>query len=54
VIDYTRKHEHRYHQEPFGDEIDAWARAARKLAGHWPTEMSLERLIAVTRKREAR
>jgi len=54
VVDYARKHEHRYHQEPFGDEIDAWARAARKLAGHWPTELSLERLIAVTKKREAR
>lgn len=54
VVDYARKHEHRYHQEPFGDEIDAWARAARKLAGHWPTGLSLERLIAVTKKREAR
>jgi len=54
VVDYARKHEHRYHQEPFGDEIDAWARAARKLAGHWPTGLSLERLIAVTRKRETR
>jgi len=54
VIQYARKHEHRHHQEPFGNEIDAWARAARKLAGHWPTELSLERLIAVTKKREAR
>ena len=54
VIEYARKHEHRYHQEPFGGDIDAWARAARKLAGHWPTGLSLERLIAVTKKREAR
>jgi hypothetical protein len=54
VVDYARKHEHRYHQEPFGDEIDAWARAALKLAGHWPTGLSLERLIAVTKKRETR
>jgi hypothetical protein len=54
VVDYARKHEHRYHQEPFGNEIDAWARAARKLAGHRPPGTSLERLIALTRKREAR
>jgi len=54
VVDYARKHEHRYHQEPFGDEIDAWARAARKLAGHRPTGPSLEQLVAVTRRREAR
>jgi len=54
VVDYARKHDYRYNQEPFGDEIDAWARAARKLAGHWPAGLSLERLIAVARKREAR
>ena len=54
IVDYARKHEHRYHQEPFGDEIDAWARAARKLAGHRPTGPSLEQLVAVTRRREAR
>jgi hypothetical protein len=54
VVDYARKHEHRYHQEPFGNEIDAWARAARKLAGHRPPGTSLERLIALTRKRETR
>ncbi len=54
VVGYARKHEHRYHEEPFGSEIDAWARAARKLAGHRPPGTGLERLIDLTRKREAR
>jgi hypothetical protein len=54
AVDYARKHEHRHHHEPFGSEIDAWARAARKLAGHRPPGTSLERLIALTRKREVR
>jgi hypothetical protein len=54
VVDYARKHEHRYHQEPFTSELDAWARAARKLAGNRPPGTSLERLIALTRRREAR
>jgi hypothetical protein len=54
VSDYLRKHEHRYRSEPFGEEIDAWARAARKLAGHYPENASLRRLIDLTRREEKR
>ena len=54
VAEYARKHEYRYHHEPFGDETDAWARAARKLSGYRPPGTSLERLVALTRRRKAR
>jgi hypothetical protein len=54
VSDYLRKHEHRHRSEIFGEEIDAWGRAARKLAGHFPESASLRQLIDLTKRREKR
>ena len=54
VSDYLRKHEHRYHHEAFGEEIDAWARAARKLAGQQLENANLRQLIDLSRRREKR
>ena len=54
VSEYLRKHEHRYREEPFGDEIDAWARAARKLAGYQPAGLDLQELADAARRKETR
>ena len=52
--DYVRKHEHRYRKEKFGAELDAWARTARKLAGHQALGEQLEKLVEQTRQQETR
>ena len=52
--EYLRKHEHRYREEPFGDELDAWARAARKLAGYQPVGSDIQDLAEAGRRRELR
>jgi len=54
TAEYVRKHEHRYRGEAFGKEIDAWARASRKLASHFPESASLRHLVDVTKRREKR
>jgi hypothetical protein len=54
VSEYLRKHEHRYREEPFGDEVDAWARAARKLAGYQPVGLDIQELADAGRRRELR
>jgi hypothetical protein len=54
VSEYLRKHEHRYRAEPFGDEVDAWARAARKLAGYQPAGLDLQELADAAKRKETR
>jgi len=54
VSEYLRKHEHRHREEPFGDEVDAWARAARKLAGYQPAGLDLQELADAARRKETR
>jgi len=54
VSEYLRKHEHRYREEPFGEEVDAWARAARKLAGYQPAGLDLQELADAARRKETR
>lgn len=54
VSEYLRKHDHRYREEPFGDEVDAWARAARKLAGYQPAGLDLQELADAARREETR
>ena len=33
LAEFIRKHDHRFRQEPFGDEKDSWTRAVASLAG---------------------
>jgi len=52
--EYLRKHEAVHREEPLGEALDAWARAARKLAGAQVPGLALERLVEVAKKREKR
>jgi hypothetical protein len=38
LAEFIRKHDHRFSQEPFGDEKESWTRAVAALAGERDTE----------------